>query len=98
MLDRAPDIIGLSSNRTVMVNISTPVYVADGNDVSIQCNVYSRMHPINVSWLRDGAPHGGENTSLIVIHDAKNGDVFSCKAENCAGFDIKNITINVSGK
>ena len=85
-------------NGTVMVNISTPVDVADGNNVSIQCNVYSRMHPINVSWLRDGASYGGENTSLIVIHDAKNGDVFSCKAENCAGFDIKNITINASGK
>ena len=82
-----------------MDDIGTPVSVTDGNDVSIQCNVYSRMHPINVSWLRDGAPYGGENTSsLIVIHDAKNGDVFSCKAENCAGFDIKNITINVSGK
>ena len=83
----------------MIIDIGTPVYVVDGNDVfiHIQCKVRSGMYPVIINWLRNGRSYGRENDSSIIIDDASDGDVFSCIAENCRGFDIKNTTITVGG-
>ena len=83
----------------MIVNIGTPVHVVDGNDVviNIWCNVRSGMYPVIINWLRNGRSYGRENDSLIILDDASDGDVFSCIAKNCRGFDIKNTTITVGG-
>ena len=106
MLDGTPDIIKGSLEEPPViitdgpksVDIGTPVYVVVGNDVIIQCDVHSEIHPITIIWLRNGNSYGRENDSSIIIDDARNGDVFSCVAENCKGFDIKNTTIFAVGK
>ena len=106
VLDSTPDIIegpfeeeqSTITDGPMSVDIGTPVNVVVGNDVIIRCNVYSGMYPFTTSWLRNGVSYGRENSSVVVIDDARNGDVFSCKAENCKAFDIKNTTINVFGK
>ena len=105
ILDSTPDIIELPFKEPSIVtdgpksvDIGTPVYVVVGNDVIIQCDVHSGIHPTTTNWLRNGRSYGRENASFIVIDDARDGDVFSCIAENCKGFDNKSTTINVFGK
>ena len=105
ILDGTPDIIegpfeepSIVTDGPKSVDIGTPVYVVVGNDVIIQCDVLSGMHPFNTSWYRNGRSYGRKNASFIVIDDARDGDVFSCIAENCKGFDNKSTTINVFGK
>ena len=106
LLDSTPDIIKgsfeeppiITTDGPKSVNIGTPVYVLVGNHVIIQCDVYSEIQPITTVWLRNGRSYGRENDSSIIIDVARNGDVFSCLAKNCKGFDIMNTTIFVSGK
>ena len=106
ILDSTPDIIegpfeeepSTITDGPKSVDIGTPVYVVVGNDVIIRCDVHSGMYPYTTSWLRNGVSYGRENSSFVVIDDARNGDVFSCVAENCKAFDIKNTTLNVFGK
>ena len=105
ILDSTPDIIegpfeepSIVTDGHKSVKTGTPVYVVVGNDVIIKCNVHSGIHPITISWLRNGRSYGRENDSSIIIHDAGDGDVFSCIAENCKGSDNESTTINVYGK
>ena len=76
------------------VKIGTPVYVVDGFDITIVCNVVNGTTPITITWLRNGiAEPTIENVSTITVDDYKDGDVFTCRADNIAGFDMDSTTI-----
>ena len=88
-----PSVITRGNNR---VNIGTPVYVYDGFDVIIDCNIVNGTPPITIQWFRNGSPDLTRgNVSTITITDASNGDVFTCKADNIEGFDTENTVICV---
>ena len=85
--------------KDVEVDIGTPVYLVDGYDVIIICEIASGTHPITISWFRNGAPDPTRgNVSNITVTDATDGDVFTCMAENSIGFDMKYTLINVTGE
>ena len=80
------------------VAIGTPVYVVDGFDVTIDCNILSGTRPITISWLRNGQPDPSfGNQSSITVDNYNDGDVFICRADNIVGFDMGNTTINAFG-
>jgi len=81
------------------VDIGTPVYVIDGSNVVIVCDIASGTPPMTIRWFRNGQldPSRG-NVSTITVTDANDCDVFMCRADNNVGFDMKNTTINVFGK
>ena len=81
-------------NKTV--KIGTPVYVHDGFDVIIDCNIVNGTSPITIQWFHNGSPDTTRgNVSTITITDASNGDVLKCRADNLIGFDTKNTVIHV---
>ena len=81
---------------TQTVKIGTPVYVAYGSDVIIDCNIVDGIRPITIMWHRNGSPDPTRgNVSTITINDVRDGDVFKCRADNIVGSDIKNTTIHV---
>ena len=81
-------------NKTV--KIGAPVYVRDGYDVIIDCNIVNGTPPITIQWFRNGSPDLTRgNVSTITITDAGNGDVFKCRADNIGGFDIENTIIHI---
>ena len=79
-------------DMTVM--IGTPVYVVGGFDITIVCNIVNGTTPINITWLRNGVtdPTRG-NVSTITVDDYKDGDMFTCRADNIAGYDMESTTI-----
>ena len=79
------------------VKIGTPVYVYSGFDVIIDCKTVNGTSPINITWFRNGSPYPteGNTSTTITITDARNGDVFKCRADNDIGFDTENTTIYV---
>ena len=78
------------------VKIGTPVYVHSGFDVIIDCNIIDGKPPINITWFRNGSPYPTRgNVSTITITDARNNEVFQCRASNIEGFDTENTTIYV---
>ena len=81
-------------NKTV--KIGTPVYVHDGFDVIIDCNIVNGTPPITIQWFRNGSPDLTRgNVSTITITNASNGDVFKCRADNIKGFDTENTVIHI---
>ena len=81
------------------VSIRTPVYVVDGFNVTMVCNILNGTCPITIMRLHNGAPYPtGGNISNITVTDYNDGDVFTCRADNIVGFDMENTTINVIGK
>ena len=81
-------------NKTV--KIGTPVYVHDGFDVTINCNIVNGKPPITIQWFRNGSPDLTRgNVSTITITDASNGDVFKCRADNIDGADTEYTTVHV---
>ena len=88
-----PSVITRGNKR---VKIGTPVYVYIGFDVIIDCKTVDGTPPINITWFRNGSPYPIEgNVSTITITDARNGDVFKCRADNDIGFDTENTTIYI---
>ena len=88
-----PSVITKGNKR---VKIGTPVYVYSGFDVTIDCNIVNGTPPINITWFRNKSPYqSGENGSTITITDARNGDVFKCRADNIEGFDTESTTIHI---
>ena len=82
-------------NKTVI--IGTPVYVYNGFDVTIDCDIVNGTPPITIQWFRNGSPDTTRgNVSTITITDASNGDVFKCRADNNIGFDSENTVIYVT--
>ena len=85
--------------KDVEVKIGTPVYLVDGYDVTIICDVLTGTRPITIMWFRNGVPDPTRgNVSNITVIDAADGDVFTCMAENNIGFDMKYTLINVTGE
>ena len=89
-----PDEITKGNKR---VKIGTDVYVVNGYNVTIDCNIANGTTPITFSWLRNGTEFRGNNAT-ITITDATYGDVITCRANNTIGFDEKNTTIHVDCK
>ena len=88
-----PSVITRGNKR---VKIGTPVYVHDGFDVIIDCNIVNGTHPINITWFRNGSPDTTSGSvSTITITNASNGDVITCRADNIIGFDTVSTTIHV---
>ena len=88
-----PSVITSGNKR---VKIGTPVYVHDGFDVTIDCNIVNGTPPITIQWFRNGSPDPTRgNVSTITITDASNGDVFKCRADNVIGFDAESTVIFV---
>ena len=78
------------------VKIGTPVYVHDGYNVIIDCEVVDGSPPINITWFRNGSPYPTSGSvSTITITDANYEDVFKCRADNSIGFDIESTVIYV---
>ena len=81
------------------VKIGTPVYVADGFNVTIDCNILTGTPPVNISWFRNGQPDPSRgNVTSISVTDANDNDTFTCRTDNNIGFDVENTTIRVFGK
>ena len=88
-----PDNITKGNKR---VKIGTDVYVVDGYNVTIDCNIVSGTTPITFSWLRTGTPFRGNVTTITITNVIY--DVIICRANNSIGFDEKNTTIHVECK
>ena len=79
------------------VKIGTDVYVVDGYNVTIDCNIVSGTTPITYSWLLNGTEFR-DNNATITITDATYDDVITCRANNTIGFDEESTTIHVNSK
>ena len=78
------------------VNIGTPVYVHNGFNVTIDCNIVNGTPPITIQWFRNGSPDPTRgNVSTIITTNASNGDVLMCRADNIEGFDSEITVIYV---
>ena len=88
------------TNKNKEVKIGSPVYVLEGFNVIINCELVGGTPPITIQWFRNGSPDPTRgNVYTITITDARNGDVFKCRADNNIGFDSESSTINfVYGK
>ena len=74
-------------NAVIRVKIGTPVFTVDGFAVTIVCNVADRDPPITINWLINGQPdHSRINMSVVTIHNAAHGDVYTCIAKKDARF------------
>ena len=81
------------------VKIGSPVYVLDGFDVNLVCDILSGMRPITIVWFHNGVlDTTRRNVSTITVTDYNDQDVYTCRAENDVGFDEESTTINVLGK
>ena len=86
-------------SRNMRVKIGTTVYVVDGFNVTIDCNVLTGTPPVNISWFRNGQPDlSGGNVTSINVTDANDNDTFTCRADNSIGFDMENTTVRVFGE
>ena len=75
-------------NGTIKVKIGAPVYTVKGLNVAIVCNV-TGTPPISISWLKNDheqLDHSG-NMSILTVTNARDGDNFTCIAENHIGSD-----------
>ena len=78
------------------VKIGTPVYLVSGYHVTIVCDIVKGTPPVTISWFRNGILDLSRgNISAITVTDPKDGDIFSCRANNSIGSDIENSTIKL---
>ena len=77
----------------IKAKIGSPVYMVDGFNITIICNIIRGEPPITISWFHNNQPYRG-NVSSIMITNATAGDVFTCTANNTKGSDIKHTQIN----
>ena len=78
------------------VKIGSPVYIREGANILIDCDIANGTPPITIQWFRNGSPDPTRgNVSTITITDARNGDVFKCRADNNIGFDSESTIINI---
>ena len=89
-----PDNVTKGNKR---VKIGTDVYVVNGYNVTIDCNIDNGTTPITLSWFLNGTDFRGIDTT-ITITDATYGDVITCRADNNIGFDEESTTIHVECK
>ena len=80
------------------VKIGTPVYIFDGYNVTIVCNIVSGTLPIAIRWYHNGSPYptgGSLSVTNLTITNANDGDFWQCRVSNPYGIDIENTTIHV---
>ena len=83
----------------VTVKIGSPVYVVDGSDVIINCDILTGTPPVTIIWLRNGVLDSSlGSANSVTIDDYVEGDTFTCRADNNIGFDTETSTISVFGK
>ena len=81
------------------VKIGSPVYVVEGSDVIINCDILTGTPPIFIIWLRNGVLDSSlGSANSITIDDYMEGDTFTCRADNAIGFDNETSIISVFGK
>ena len=87
-----PSVITRGNKR---VKIGTPVYIHDGFDIIIDCNIVNGTPPITIQWFRNGSPDPtrGNVSTITIVNATSNGDVFTCRAENIEGSDTKSTVI-----
>ena len=92
-----PSVITRGNRR---VKIGTSVYVHNGFTVIIDCKIVSGSLPVNITWFRNGLLYRTRQSFFtITLTDPRNGDVFSCRADNIIGNDTsENTTIHKYGK
>ena len=92
-----PSVITRGNRR---VKIGTSVYVHNGFTVIIDCKIVSGSLPVNITWFRNGLLYPTRQSFFtITLTDPRNGDVFSCRADNIIGNDTsENTTIHKYGK
>ena len=81
-----------------IVKIGTPVYIFDGYNVTIVCNIIAGTLPMAIQWYLNGSPHstgGNLNVTNLTITNASDGDFWQCRVSNAYGIDIENTTIHV---
>ena len=81
-------------NGTIKVKIGAPVYTVKGLNVAIICSVFG-VPPISISWLKNDHEqldheqlYHSRNMSILTVTNARDGDNFTCLAENHIGRDI----------
>ena len=85
------------SNSRKRAKIGTRITVFRGTPIIIDCNIASGTPPINITWFRNGSPYPTEgSTSSITITDPRRREIFKCRADNIAGFDIESSRIFVT--
>ena len=90
-----PFVFSLGNKR---VKIGTPVYIFDGYNVTIVCNIVSGTLPIAIQWYHNTSLHstgGSSSVANLTITNGRDGDFWQCRASNPYGIDIENTTIHV---
>ena len=78
----------------IRVKIGAPAYLIHGFNVTIVCNVTRGFPPITIRWLHNGQPDQSRlNSSIAIVNDADDGDVFTCMAVNSVGYDKKDTRV-----
>ena len=71
--------------------------IIEGNSVNLTCNVVEGRPEPQITWLKNNTLHR-QSLSLFFSEITKGDEGrYTCKAENAAGFDTKDIDISVKG-
>ena len=71
--------------------------IIEGNSVNLTCKVVEGRPEPQITWLKNNTLQG-QSLSLFFSEITKEDEGrYTCKAENAAGFDTKDIDISVKG-
>ena len=71
--------------------------IIEGNSVNLTCKVVEGRPEPQITWLKNNTLHR-QSLSLFFSEITKEDEGwYTCKAENAAGFDTKDIDISVKG-
>ena len=71
--------------------------IIEGNSVNLTCKVVEGRPEPQITWLKNNTLHR-QSLSLFFSEITKGDEGwYTCKAENAAGFDTKDIDISVKG-
>ena len=71
--------------------------IIEGNSVNLTCKVVEGRPEPQITWLKNNTLHR-QSLSLFFSEITKGDEGwYTCKAENAAGFDTKDINISVKG-
>ena len=71
--------------------------IIEGNSVNLTCKVVEGRPEPRITWLKNNTWQG-QSLSLFFSEITKEEEGrYTCKAENAAGFDTKDIDISVKG-
>ena len=78
------------------VKIGSPTCVLHKYSVTIDCNA-SGTPPITITWLYNESLIIAEDVNTLTITNVKDGDVFTCRADDNVGLDKECTTVSVIG-